>query len=147
MSSSTSRPMRAVRPSGKLNKDNIAELELPSHRKFVETAQAPALSLKLPSPELPPSTINSESADAAWTPHSEPRPSNPGKCRPRVSNSSTSSDDASIDDAESPTPTTSQPKEKPPKKKRKKKKTTHGIIGMFFTTLFSVVLTVTRISR
>ena len=38
MSSSTSRPMRAVRPSGKLNKDNIAELELPSHRKFVETA-------------------------------------------------------------------------------------------------------------
>ena len=92
MSSSTSRPTRAVRPSGKLNKDNIAELELPSHRKFVETAQAPALSSKLPSPEPTPSTINSESADVAWTPHSKPRPCNPGKRRPHVSNSSTSSD-------------------------------------------------------
>ena len=41
MSSSTTCPARAVRPSGKLNKDNIADLELTSHRRFVETAQAP----------------------------------------------------------------------------------------------------------
>jgi len=138
MSSST-RPARAVRPSSKLNKDNIAELELPSHRRFVETAQAPAPSSKSPSPEPPSSTINL--ADAAWVPHSEPGPSNPGKRRPRVSDSSTSSDDVSNGNAESPTPaTSSQPKAKRPKKKKKKKKTSHGT---FFITFFFLVLTVT----
>ena len=86
MSSSTTRPVRTVRPSNKLNKDNIAELVLPSHRKFVETAQAPsAPSSESPSPEPPSSTIIS--ADAALTPHSEPGPSNPGKRRPRITDS------------------------------------------------------------
>ena len=128
MSSSTTRPARTVRPSGKLNKDNIAELELPSHRKFVETTQAPAPSSKSPEPEPPSSTINS--ADVALTPHSKPGASNPGKRRPCISDSSTSSDDVSNGDTESPTPTTSsQPKAKHPKKRKKKKKIIHG---MFF---------------
>ena len=131
MSSSTTCPAHAVRPSRKLNKDNIADLELPSHRRFVETAQAPPPS-KSPSPSPPSSTINS--ADAVWAPHSEPGPSNHGKRRPRVSNSTTSSDDTSNGDAESPTPTTSSQslKAKSAKKKRKKKKKTHGI---FFTSI------------
>ena len=122
MSSSTTHPVCAVCPSGKLNKDNIATLVLPSHRRFVETAQlgAPAPSSKSPSPSpSPPSIINS---DAAWVPHSKPQagPSNPGKHRPHVSDSSTSYDDVSNGNAESPTPTTSSPKAKHPKKKKKK---------------------------
>jgi len=135
MSSSTTCPAHAVHPSSKLNKGNIAKLEL----KFVQSTQAPsAPPLKLPSPELPSSTINS--ADAVWVPHSEPGPSNPGKRRPHVSDSSTSSDDMSNGNAESPTPTTSsQPKPKHPKKKKKKKKTSHGT---FFITFFLLVLTV-----
>ena len=140
MSSSTTRPAHTVRPSNRFNKDNAGELVLASHRRFRETAQleAPATSSKSPSPETPSSTINS--ADAAWVPHSESGPSNPGKRRPHDSNSSTSSSDVSNGDTESLTATTSsQPKAKHPKKK-KKKKTSHG---MFLTsTLFSVVLTV-----
>jgi hypothetical protein len=144
MSSSTTRPVRTVRPSNRLNKDNAGELELASHRKFIETAQAPAPSSKSPSPETrtPSSSINSAVNDAVWVPHSESGPSIPGKRRPRVSESSTSSSNVSSGDIESLTATTSsQPnlKAKRPKKK-KKKKTSHG---MFLTsTLFSVVLTV-----
>ena len=131
MLSSTTRPACVVRPSSKLNKDNIAELELPSHRNFVKSAQAPsAPPLKSPSPEPPSSTINS--ADAAWVPHSEPGPSNRGKRRPRISDSSTSTDDPSNGDAESPPTTSSQPKPKHPKRK-KKKKSSHG---SFFPTFF-----------
>ena len=130
MSSSATRPARAVRPSGKLNKDNFAELELPSHRNFVLSAQAPPPS-KSPLPELPSSTINS--ADAAWVPHSVPGPSHPGKRRPRVSDSSTSSNDVSNGNTESPPTTSSQPEPKHTKKKKKKKKTFHGT---FFITFF-----------
>ena len=117
MSSSTTRPACAVRPSRKLNKDNIADLELLSHRRFVETTQAPPPPSKSPS-----STINL--ADVAWAPHSEPGPSNHGKHRPRVSNSTTSSDDTSNGDAESPTPTTSSQslKAKSAKKKGRRRK-------------------------
>ena len=116
MSSSTTRPACAVRPSRKLNKDNIADLELLSHRRFVETTQAP------PPSKSPSSTINL--ADVAWAPHSEPGPSNHGKHRPRVSNSTTSSDDTSNGDAESPTPTTSSQslKAKSAKKKGRRRK-------------------------
>jgi len=65
MSSSTTRPAHAVHPSSKLNRDNIAKLELPSHRKFVQSTQAPsAPPFKSPLPKLPSSTINS--ADVVW---------------------------------------------------------------------------------
>jgi hypothetical protein len=123
MSSSTARPTRTVRPSNKLNKDNIGELVLLSHRKFVQAAQAsPVPPLESPSPKWPSSGSNS--ADAAWTPHSEPGSSNPGKRR-HVSDSSVN--DLSNGDTESSLPTTSvQPKAKHPKKKKKKNKTLHG---------------------
>lgn len=123
MSSSTARPARTVRPSNKLNKDNNGELLLPSHRKFVQAAQAtPVPPSKSPSPEQPSSVSNS--ADAAWTPHSDPGSSNPGK-RPRISDSSV--DVLSNGDTESSLPTASaQPKAKRPNKRKKKKKTSHG---------------------
>ena len=142
MSSSTTRPAHAVHPSSKLNRDNIAKLELPSHRKFVQSTQAPsAPPFKSPLPKLPSSTINS--ADVVWAPHSEPGPSNPDKHRPHVSDSSTSSDDMLNGNAKSPTPTTSsQPKPKHPKKKKKKKKKKKTSHGTFFITFFLLVLTV-----
>ena len=131
MLSSTTHPAHVVRPSSKLNKDNIAELELPSHRNFIKSAQAPsAPPSKSPSPELPSSTINL--ADAAWVPHSEPGPSNLDKCRPHISDSSTSTDDASNGDAESPPTTSSQPKPKHSKRKKMKK----SFHGTFFPTFF-----------
>ena len=67
MPSFTTHPVCAVCPSNKLNKDNITDLELPSHRKFIESASAqvkapalPAPALKLSSSLPPSSSINSD---------------------------------------------------------------------------------------
>jgi hypothetical protein len=101
------RPTRNIRPSHKLNEDNVAELTLPSHRNFVEAA-------KKTTQLEPVSTMTPVELD------SDPKPtsSNPRKRRITLSPESVCEDSSDIDSGQESQATQSRPKKKKSRKRR-----------------------------
>ena len=129
----SNRPPRTVRPSQKLNQDNIGELELASHKNFVEAARSDPKhshepSIAAPSTQAPTVCSASESVPEAEPARSNPRkrrvPSSPVESeRGRPSTHNNDSDNNSSDNDESQA---MEPQRKPAKPKKKKKKTAHS---------------------
>jgi len=77
----SNRPPRTVHPSQKLNQDNIGELEVASHRNFVEAAKGDPKqpSLSELSNAAPSTQAPTESSEPESITEAEPACSNPRK--------------------------------------------------------------------
>ena len=109
----SNRPPHTVRPSQKLNQDNIGELVVASYRNFVEAAksdpkQPSTISSSEPSNAVPSTQAPTESSESEFVPEAEPACSNPRKRRVSLSpvqserdRASTNNHDNSDNDSES----------------------------------------------
>ena len=130
----SNRPPRTVHPSQKLNQDNIGELEVASHRNFVEAAKGDPKqpSLSELSNAAPSTQAPTESSEPESITEAEPACSNPRKRRvplsPVQSDHETASpnDHNNSDNDESESQGATEPQRKPTKPKKKKKKTAHS---------------------
>ena len=113
----SNRPLRTVRPSQKLNQDNIGELELASPKNFVEAARQ---ARSEPSNAAPSSQAPARS-ESESVPEAEP--SSPVESEHQRPSTHTNDSDNDSDNDESQA---TEPQRKRAKPKKKKKKTTHS---------------------
>ena len=135
-------PPHNICPTQKLNKDNSGELQLSSHRKFVQAARNDA---KEPSTMLPSDSKHMEpSSQSSAVPESKPVHGNAHK---RCALSEGSGSDTDEDNSKN-SQRTPQPQQKKSKKKSKKKKTTsQSIVLLPYSSIISIKLQAQMLMR